>query len=184
MADPLTHQIYGLIEHAELYQQAAADGQKALDAGARSLERATAGLDERIKQAVSDAVKEKLANTPSELGKAVVDALKTPIETLATASEDVSKVTGGLGWRAASVVAVIAFAAMLAPVGVWLLLVPSTSELQQLRADRDELQSETGLLRAAKAVQRCGSKGIYCARVDPNESWRTSDGATYYTLKP
>jgi hypothetical protein len=137
MADQLTHQILGLIEHAELCQQAATDGQKALDAGARSLETATAGLDERIKQAVEAAVKDKLAHTPATLEKAVTDALKKPIETLATASEDVSKVTSGLGWRAASVVAVIAFAAMLAPVAVWLLFVPSNAEIQQLRAERD-----------------------------------------------
>jgi len=184
MPDQLTHQILGLVEHAELCQQAAADGQKALAAGARSLETATAGLHERIKQAVEDAVKDKLANTPATLEKAVTDALKEPIAALATASGDVSTVTSGLGWRAASVVAVIAFAAMLAPLGAWMLLVPSNTELQQLRAERDQLLSETSRLRAVKEVTMCGPKAnIPCARIDLNSAWGNG-GVTYYTLKP
>jgi len=185
MPDELTHQIYGLIEHAELCQQAAAESQKALDAGALSLETATAGLDERIKKAVEDAVKEKLKNTPAELGQAVADALKKPMEALGTASGDVSKVTGTLKWKVAIGVAFIAFAAMLAPVAFWAIFVPSNAEIQQLRAERDQLQNETNRLQAVKDVTMCGPKAnIPCAHVDLNSMWGGTSGTTFYALKP
>jgi len=184
MPDQLTHLIVGLVEHAELSQQAALESQKAVNAGARALETAAAGLNERIKKAVADAVNEKLKDTPGELKKAVADAIAAPLATLGTASGDISKVTGRLRWKAVAAAAVIAFAVISSPVTFWALFVPSNAEIQRLRAERDQLQNETRRLQAVKDVTMCGPKdNIPCAHVDLNSAWGPN-GSTYYALKP
>ncbi|MCY0389973.1 hypothetical protein OVY01_22810 [Robbsia sp. Bb-Pol-6] len=184
MPDQLTHLIVGLVEHAELSQQTALESQKAVDVGARALETAAAGLDESIKKAIADAVKKNLKDIPAELKEAVANAFAEPVTALGAASDDIGKVTGTLRWKAVAVAALLVFAAMLAPMAFWALFIPSNTEIQQLRAERDQLQADTARLRGAESIVLCGPKKVPCAPVDPNLRWTSQDGSvTYYAVK-
>lgn len=172
MADQLTHQIAGLIEHAELCQQVATDARQTLDAGAaklaaaseaarRTLADASAQLDKRIADAVDTAVREKLANTPLAVKDAVEQSLSEPLGSLQTASGALDDAISRLGWRQALIAASVGFGAILAALVAWVWLVPS--DLAQQRADAQQL---------SQIARRCD--GQLCVRVY---------GATPYTFK-
>lgn len=178
MADQLTHQIAGLIEHAELCQQAATDARRALDAGAdkltaasdaarRTLTEASTQLDKRIADAVDAAVREKLANTPSEIKTAVTQSLSGPLGSLQTASGELGHAIGRLGWQQAAIAACVGFGAILAAVVAWVWLVPSAANLAQMRADEARLE---------RIAARCGPEKQLCVRVYGSQAYgKTAD---------
>jgi hypothetical protein len=183
MADPITHQIVGLIEHAEACQKAADEAQQMLVAATSRLATQSTQLDARIAATVERVTRDTMAGTPAAIRDEVQKSLSGALESLQEASRSVDGVIAHLGWKAALVAAIIATSMCAVPLAAWALLVPSSSELSQLRAERDQLKAETARYQALHSISTCGPKKLPCARVDTTGGV-FGPGADYYLIKP
>lgn len=174
MADQITHQIVGLIEHAEACQKAADDARKAMLDAAAKLTAESKAQDDRLARTVELAARDSIR-------QAFDKSLTAPLNSLQTASNNLDRAIARLGWKTALVAASAVAAALLAPVLVWLLLVPS--DLPQLRAEQAQLTANVEALKAMRnAYSTCGPKRLPCAHVDTSTAYGT--GRDYYLLKP
>ena len=170
--DAVEEQLYGLIAAAQEQQKAAETALTGLAKERKALAATTDGLKTTLEAAVSKATIDSLGSAP----KAATEALKAATEALNTAG----------AWLGAKFIATFAIAGTAFLVGFLVLgsvLLPSPSEILELRAEKAELES--GIADLSKRGGRiklrdCG--GRLCVEVSSNQGTGWTDGSKNIAL--